>query len=82
MAYNFKELEEKYTKAFKDYPDVVDVPTLSKMLKVNIKYTWQHLQSGAIRSFYIADQHKYMIPKEWAIDFAVSSDYQAKKNKV
>ncbi len=71
-----KELKEKYERLFEKYPDVVDLPTLCEMLDVSDKYIRPRLQKGIIRSFFKMENHSYMIPKVWAVEFALSQAYQ------
>ena len=76
---NQTELQDKYSKMFKAYPDVLDLPALCKMLRVSEPYVRFRLQQGIIRSYYLYSSHEYMIPKVWAIEFLLSPDYEKSK---
>lgn len=52
---------------FKDYPDVIDVKQLSKMLHINVKAAYQLLINKKIDSFKIG--RIYRIPKTCVIKF-------------
>jgi len=76
-------LKAKYQNIFKDYPDVVDMRTICKMLGgVSDGYIRRRLQNGTIRSFFIYDGYAYMTPKTWVIDFLMSPEYQDSKRKL
>lgn len=52
---------------FDTYPDVVDVPTMAKMLKIGKNYAYELVNSGKIRCLKIG--RKIRIPKIYIITF-------------
>lgn len=55
-------IEDAYTHVFKDYPDVVNIEQMCRMLGgISTKTGYQLLRSGKIEAFLIG--RKYMIPK-------------------
>ena len=59
------------TTIFTEYPDVVGVKELTKMLGIGMNKAYEILQSNQIKNFMIGN--KYRIPKTSVIDF-VSRD--------
>ena len=59
--------EKLYDKIFTDYPDVVDVPELMKMLSIGRHAAYQLVNDGTIQSFRIGRNIK--IPKLSIIKF-------------
>lgn len=57
----------KFAELFQEYPDVVSVPQLCKMLGVCKGNAYQLLYSGKLRYFKVG--HVYRIPKLCVIDF-------------
>ena len=74
------ELQGKYYSMFEEYPDVLDLPTLCDMFKVSEAYVRPRLQKGIIRSYYLYNNHVYMIPKTWAIEYLMSAEYEKDKH--
>lgn len=58
---------------FNDYPDVLTVKQLAKILNIGINNTYKLLQNGTIRSHRIGK--KYLIPKICVIDYLKSARY-------
>lgn len=52
---------------FKEYPDVVTVHDLAKMLHVGLTTAYHLVCSGEIRSVWVGRQRR--IPKIWVIQF-------------
>lgn len=55
---------------FKNYPDVVSVPQVSKMLNLSIPVVYRLLQSGELRAKKVGT--KYVIAKKSVIEFLFS----------
>lgn len=51
---------------FENYPDVVDVLQLSKMLNISRTNTYRLLKQGTIKSIRIGGQHR--IPKQYVVE--------------
>lgn len=62
--------ETLYDKMFTDYPDVVGVPDLMKMLSVGRHAAYKLVREGAIQSFNVGRNIK--IPKLSIIEFLLS----------
>ena len=60
-----------YDKMFTDYPDVVGIPDLMKMLSVGRHAAYQLVDSGAVRSFKVGRNIK--IPNVNIIEFLISA---------
>jgi len=70
-------LREKYEKLFANYPDVLELNDLLKMLGgVSDSYVRPLLQKGVIKCFKMGNGKIFKIPKEYFIDFVVSDAYQ------
>lgn len=52
---------------FKDYPDIVNITDIQKMLKIGRNNTYELLKSGKIHTLRVGK--KYIIPKQSVIDF-------------
>lgn len=63
--------EALYNKMFLNYPDVVGVPELMRMLSVGRQAAYQLVRSGEIRSFKVGRNIK--IPKLNIIEFLISA---------
>lgn len=61
------EIEKMYDKMFTDYPDVVSVPQLMKMLSVGRHAAYELVGSGKIQCFKVG--RKIKIPKIKVIEF-------------
>ncbi|MBO5557247.1 helix-turn-helix domain-containing protein [Ruminococcus sp.] len=59
--------ETLYDKMFTDYPDVVGVPDLMKMLSVGKHAAYQLVREGTVQSFKVG--RKIKIPKLSIIEF-------------
>ena len=62
---------ERCRKLFKDYPDLLTVSQTSIMRRIQQK-----------RIPYYKDGRQYMIPKEWAIQYILSKDFEAHRNQL
>lgn len=61
-------MEQKKNKSiFSDYPDIVTVGQLSKMLDISTKSSYKLLKEEKIRSIRVG--RKYIIPKIFIIDY-------------
>ena len=62
------EIKDLYSVMFPEYPDVVNVEQLSKMLGgVSAKTVYRLLKKGEIQSKYVGK--RYLIPKLYVIDY-------------
>lgn len=69
-----------YERLFAQYSDVVDLPTLRKMLGgISESFVRDKLQKGVIKSFKI-DGKVFMTPKVYVIDYVLSDAYQDYKH--
>ena len=57
-------------KIFSNYPDVVSLPDLMKMLNIGRNTAYSLLQSGTLKSIKIGKQ--YRIPKQFIIEYLES----------
>ena len=70
-----------YEKNFKNYPDLVTLLELKKMLgNIGEGTVRKLLQSNHIKHYFINSQ--YLIPKIWVIDYILSEHYQSYKTKL
>jgi len=53
--------QEAYKAVFKEYPDILDVGQMSKLLSVSKKTAYRLLQEGAVASLKVGREYK--IPK-------------------
>lgn len=60
-----------YSLMFKEYPDVVDVKTLQKMLNIGERRAYELVNTGAIAA--IRFPHAYRIPKAAIIEYLMSN---------
>ncbi len=58
---------EAYNMIFKEYPDIVNVEQMSKMLGISEKSAYRLLQKGAIK--YLKVGRIYKIPKIYILDY-------------
>ncbi len=65
------EIEKMYDKMFTDYPDVVTVPQLMKMLSVGRQAAYELVHSGEIQSFKVGKSIK--IPKIKIIEYILGT---------
>ena len=79
---SYEAQKTKYHREFKKYLDVVDLPTLCKMIGVSEAYVRPRLRKGIIRSYFLTNRHVYMIPKVWVIEFLLSPEYEKDKKTV
>ena len=67
---------------FRQYPDVIDVHTLQKMLSISRHHAYSLITSGQIKGRKVGKSYK--IPKVYVIDFLLQNndaDTFAKKGK-
>lgn len=67
-----------YMNLFRKYPDVVELPVFCKMLGgIGDSTARKLLQANHVRHFDIPQHngHRYMIPKEYIIDYVLSDHY-------
>ena len=57
-------------KIFSNYPDVVSIPDLMKMLNIGRNTAYRLLQNGKLKSIKIGKQ--YRIPKQFIIEYLES----------
>ena len=68
-------------KLFKDYPDLLTVSQLCEMLKFRSQTSiMRRIQQKRIP--YYKDGRQYMIPKEWAIQYILSKDFEAHRSQL
>ena len=60
-----------YNIMFKEYPDIVTVAQLQKMLHISRQLSYELINSGQIRAFKVGNS--YRIPKIDVIDFVMKS---------
>ena len=68
-----------YEKLFSEYDDAVTTDILEKMLNASNNYVLPRLRDGRIKSLFIG--RTFRIPKQYAIDFAVSKEHQKSKRR-
>ena len=54
-------------KIFSNYPDVVSIPDLMKMLNIGRNTAYSLLQNGEVKSIKVGKQ--YRIPKQYIIEY-------------
>lgn len=70
-----------YRNLFKDYPDVVELPDLRKMLGgVGDSFARKLVQTNRVRHFLI--NRTYYIPKIWVIEYVLSDFYKEDKKRL
>jgi excisionase family DNA binding protein len=57
-------------KIFSNYPDVVSIPDLMKMLHIGRNTAYRLLQNGKVKSIKIGKQ--YRIPKQFIVEYLES----------
>ena len=57
-------------KIFSNYPDVISIPDLMKMLNIGRNTAYRLLQNGKLKSIKIGKQ--YRIPKQFIIEYLES----------
>lgn len=60
-----------YQIMFVDYPDIVTVAQLQKMLHISRQLSYELINSGQIRAFKVGNS--FRIPKIYVIDFVMKS---------
>ena len=60
-----------YNIMFKEYPDILTVAQLQKMLHISRQLSYELINSGQIRAFKVSNS--YRIPKIDVIDFVMKS---------
>lgn len=73
-----------YQELFKQYPDVVNFPAFCKMLGgISEAAARKLIQNNHVEHFNITDRHvKYMIPKEYIIDYVLGEHYAEYKKQL
>ena len=72
--------EKIYEEAFKEYPDVVTLAQLCKMIRIGDGTARKLMQQNLIPHFYI--RTTYYIPKQNVIDYLLSEHYANYKYKL
>ena len=65
-----EQFKAKYESIFSDYPDIVTVAQLQKMLGISRHLAYQYLNDGTIQGVMIGNA--YRIPKVNVVDFVLS----------
>lgn len=69
-----------YERLFESYPDVVDTEIVRKMLGgVGMGTVWKLIRQGHLKHFHYLEQ-RFLIPKEWLIDYVLSDHYAEYKH--
>ncbi|WP_312279044.1 helix-turn-helix domain-containing protein [Oscillibacter sp.] len=63
---------DAYKHLFRQYPDVIDVYTLQKMLGISRHHAYTLITSGQIKGRKVGKSYK--IPKVYVIDFLLQND--------
>ena len=72
---------ERCRKLFKDYPDLLTVSQLCTMLKFRSQTSiMRRIQQKRIPCY--KDGRRYMVPKEWAIQYVLSKDFDAHRSQL
>ena len=72
------ELKELYTMMFPEYPDIVDVAELQKMLGVSRHLAYDLINDGTIRGLKIGNAFK--VPKINVINYLLSESEERREN--
>ena len=72
-----EQFKAKYESIFSDYPDIVTVAQLQKMLGISRHLAYQYLNDGTIQGVMIGNA--YRIPKVNVIDFVLNLGEREKK---
>lgn len=76
-----KELRKRYTRRFKQYPDMVSVLVFREMLGgIGDSFARRLIHEGRVSAIFIKPH--YWISKESIIDYVLSEDYAERKLKV
>lgn len=65
-----EQFKAKYESIFSDYPDIVTVAQLQKMLGISRHLAYQYLNDGTIQGVMIGNA--YRIPKVNVVDFVLN----------
>ena len=65
-----EQFKAKYESIFADYPDIVNVAQLQKMLGISRHLAYQYLNDGTIQGVIIG--HSYRVPKVNVVDFVLN----------
>ena len=68
---NNNDVSPVYQILFADYPDIVTVAQLQKMLHISRQLSYELINSGQIRAFKVGNS--FRIPKIHVIDFVMQS---------
>lgn len=72
------EINELYKLMFTEYPDIVSISDLRKMLNISDRYAYKLINDGYICARKIG--HSFRIPKINVINYVLSIDKQADLN--
>lgn len=72
-----EQFKAKYESIFADYPDIVNVAQLQKMLGISRHLAYQYLNDGTIQGVIIS--HSYRVPKVNVVDFVLNINPTAEK---
>lgn len=65
-----EQFKAKYESIFSDYPDIVNVAQLQKMLGISRHLAYQYISDGTIQGVIIGNS--YRIPKVNVVDFVLN----------
>lgn len=69
---NLKNINQAYDLFFQQYPDVLDVKQLSKILNISTKTVYKLLENKEIRGFKVG--REYRIPKLFILQYLQMAD--------
>ena len=69
---NLKNINQAYDLFFQQYPDVLDVKQLSKILNISTKTAYKLLENKEIRGFKVG--REYRIPKLFILQYLQMAD--------
>lgn len=72
------DIQELYKMMFTEFPDIVSIPDLCKMLDVSERYAYKLVNDGYIQGRKIG--HAFKIPKVNVINYVLSIDQQIDLN--
>ena len=72
-----EQFKAKYESIFADYPDIVNVAQLQKMLGISRHLAYRYFNDGTIQGVIIG--HSYRVPKVNVVDFVLNINPTAEK---
>lgn len=76
------EKRQHYETLFASFPDVVDTVAVKQMLGgIGIGTVLKLIQEGHLKHFHYLEQ-RFLIPKEWLIDYILSDHYASFKQSL